>query len=63
MRQRSVLDLKRAKQGKSPWSKIDKKPGLKKANKVKSNRLTTTKKIQLAASGKGSWYNQPDVVL
>ena len=40
--------------------KIKKHPGLKKANK--SNRLTKTKKFQLAASSKGSWYNQADVV-
>ena len=35
VRERSILDLKKAKQGKSPWVKIKKKPGLKKANNVK----------------------------
>ena len=31
----TALDLKKAKQVKSPWVKTKKKPGLKKANKVK----------------------------
>ena len=49
VRQRSVLDLKRAKQGKSPWVKIKRKPGLKKANKVKVYSFNDNKKtLQLA---------------
>ena len=37
VRQRYILNLKRVKQEKLPWMKIKKKPGLKKANKVKNS--------------------------
>ena len=42
-RQRSILDLKRAKKEKSPWVKIKEKPGLRRQTRSK-NRLTKTKK-------------------
>ena len=40
----------------SPWVKGKKKPGPKKANK---DSIDEAKKSQLAASDKGSWYDQP----
>ena len=47
--------MKKAKQEKSP-SPVKKKPGPKKVEKS----FDETKKLQLAESHKGSWYNQSD---
>ena len=48
--------MKKAKLEKSPWVTIKKKPGPKKVEKS----FDEAKKIQLAESDKGSWYNQSD---
>ena len=58
VRKRSIWDLKRARQEKSPWVKTKKKTGLKKTNKVKES----FDQKRLSASDKGSWHNQLDVV-
>ena len=64
MKQRSILDssielkvvMKKAKLEKSPWVTVKKKPGPKKVEKS----FDEAKKIQLAESDEGSWYNQSD---
>ena len=48
--------MKKAKLEKSPWVKVKKKPGPKKVDKS----FDKGKKLQLAESDKGSWYNQAD---
>ena len=48
--------MKKAKLEKSPWVKGMKKPGPKKVEKS----FDEAKKLQLAESDKGSWYNQSD---
>ena len=48
--------MKKAKLEKSPWVKVKKKPGPKKVEKS----FDAAKKLQLAESNKGSWYNQSD---
>ena len=51
--------MKNAKLEKSPWVTVKKKPGPKKVEKS----FDEAKKIQLAESDKGSWYNQSDFLL
>ena len=48
--------MKKAKLEKSPWVTVKKKPGPKKVEKS----FDEAKKLQLAESDKGSWYNQSD---
>ena len=48
--------MKKAKLEKSPWVTVKKKPGPKKVKKS----FDEAKKLQLAESDKGSWYNQSD---
>ena len=48
--------MKKAKLENSPWVTIKKNPGPKKVEKS----FDKAKKIQLAESDKGSWYNQSD---
>ena len=48
--------MKKAKQEKSPWVKVKKKPGPKEVEKS----FDQAKQLQLAESDKGSWYNQSD---
>ena len=48
--------MKKAKLEKSPWVTVTKKPGPKKVKKL----FDEAKKLQLAESDKGSWYNQSD---
>ena len=48
--------MKKAKLEKSSWVKVKKKPGPKKVEKS----FDKAKKLQLAESNKGSWYNQSD---
>lgn len=57
--------MKRMKQGEkskresSPWVKRKKKPG----PNTKNDSIEEAKKIRLAASDKGSWYNQSELLL
>ena len=48
----------KSKQESSPWVKRKKKPGPKK----KKDSIEEAKKIRLAASDKGSWYNQSELL-
>ena len=51
--------MKKAKLEKLPWVKVKKKPGPKKVEKS----YDEAKKLQLAESDKGSWYNQSGFLL
>ena len=48
--------MKKAKVEKLPWVTVKKKPGPKKVEKS----FEEAKKLQLAESDKGFWYNQSD---